>query len=65
MQKKFECPVYFINALRNMLGKCPLPMSAEAAKEHRELDAPYTHDIGWHSGETDGCRRTIRAPRAE
>jgi len=48
-----------------MLGKCPLPMSAEAAKEHRELDAPYTHDIGWHSGETDGCRRTIKAPRAE
>ncbi len=65
MQKKFECPVYFINALRNVLCKGPLPMSAESSKEHRELDAPSTHNIGWASGETDGCRHTKRTPGAE
>jgi hypothetical protein len=57
--------VYFLNALRNMLGKRPLPMSAESRAEYLDLQNPSTHNIGWASGETDGCRRTRKTPRNE
>lgn len=53
--------VEFLNAIRDVLGLCPLPYSAAAGKETLDFyEHQSSRNIGWATGETDGNRRVRR-----
>lgn len=58
--KSTRSDAYFLDALRSFLGLCPLPKSRAAGKEGKRLSQQRSYTIPWYSGETDGCRRSMR-----
>ena len=58
---------YFLNALREVLGLCPLPRTHASAVEKRNIEGQRASLPlqGVPTGETDGCRHIGRYARAQ
>jgi len=56
----YPSDTYFLNALRDLLGFCPLPGTREAAAEYDAMREPNQMNTGWYLGGLRNGNRQVR-----